>query len=57
MRYVLPITVFLKLRDIGQKVLPAYAESFIDVQMQEDQAEAYQVMALKLVQMLKKPWP
>ena len=54
MRYVLPITVFLKLRDIGQKVLPAYAESFIDVQMQEDQAEAYQVMALKLVQMLKQ---
>ena len=54
MRYVLPITVFLKLRDIGQKVLPAYAESFIDVQMQEDQAEAYQVMALKLVRMLKQ---
>ena len=41
MRYVLPVTVFLKLRDIGQKVLPPYAEQFIDVPMTEEQATAY----------------
>lgn len=53
-RYVLPITVFLKLRDIGQKVLPAYTESFVDVQMQEDQANAYRAMSTKLLQLLKQ---
>ena len=54
LRYVLPITVFLKLRDIGQKVLPAYDESFVDVQMRDDQAEAYADMSRKLVQILKQ---
>lgn len=54
LRYVLPITVFLKLRDIGQKVLPAYDESFVDVQMSDDQAEAYADMSTKLVQILKQ---
>lgn len=54
LRYVLPITVFLKLRDIGQKVLPAYDETFVDVQMRDDQAEAYQEMSVKLVQILKQ---
>ncbi|XKF33372.1 helicase [Alicycliphilus denitrificans] len=53
-RYVLPITVFLKLRDIGQKVLPAYDETFLDVQMRDDQAGAYRTMSMTLVQMLKQ---
>jgi len=54
LRYVLPITVFLKLRDIGQKVLPAYDESFIEVAMQEDQEQAYRGMSMKLVTILKQ---
>ncbi|RMX08210.1 helicase [Corticibacter populi] len=54
LRYVLPITVFLKLRDIGQDVLPAYDEEFIAVPMREDQGQAYQAMAAKLVMILKQ---
>ncbi len=53
MRYVLPTTVFLKLRDIGQKVLPPYEEQFIEVPMTEEQASAYQRMAHVLVAELK----
>lgn len=41
MRYVLPCTVFLKLADIGANVLPGYAEHFVEVEMREDQAQAY----------------
>ena len=53
MRYVLPVTVFLKLRDIGQKVLPPYEEQFIEVRMTEEQAGAYKRMELALVNELK----
>jgi hypothetical protein len=54
MRYVLPITVFLKLKDIGQKVLPPYEEQFVEVPMAEVQAEAYRMMAIRLVAELKQ---
>lgn len=54
MRYVVPITVFLKLRDIGQNVLPNYDEHFINVPMSQAQDEAYQRMAKHLVYELKK---
>ena len=40
-RFVLPYTVFVKLRDMGEK-LPAYAEHFIDVAMTPVQHDAYQ---------------
>lgn len=53
MRYVVPITVFLKLRDIGQNVLPDYEEQFIDVPMSEEQGDAYQRMSIVLVNELK----
>ncbi len=35
MRYVLPITVFLKLKELGDDVLPAYEEIFRPVEMTE----------------------
>jgi len=54
LRYVLPITVFLKLKDIGQNVLPSYDETFIEVAMQDDQAEAYKAMSSHLVMLLKQ---
>ena len=54
LRYVLPITVFLKLRDIGQKVLPAYEEQFMAVPMSETQQQAYQAMSAKLVALLRQ---
>lgn len=41
MRYVLPMTVFLKLKDIGGNVLPSYEEFFIGVPMEEQQAQVY----------------
>lgn len=54
MRYVLPSTVFLKLKDIGQKVLPPYEERFIDVAMTPAQQAAYDAMSRSLVQTLKQ---
>jgi hypothetical protein len=53
-RYVLPYTVFLKLRDIGGNVLPAYDEHFINVAMTDDQAEKYKAMESALTAELKE---
>ena len=53
-RYVLPYTVFLKLRDIGGNVLPAYDEHFINVAMTCDQAEKYKAMESALTAELKE---
>lgn len=39
-RYVLPYTVFLKLKDVGD-VLPAYNEHYIDIDMDVEQAVQY----------------
>ncbi|MEE4890984.1 DEAD/DEAH box helicase [Pseudomonas alliivorans] len=47
-RFVLPFTVFLKLKDIGGNVLPDYREEFIDVPMSPGQEAAH----LKLAQTL-----
>lgn len=38
---ILPFTVFLKLKDIGQKVLPPYTERYVDIDMDSDQREHY----------------
>jgi hypothetical protein len=51
---VLPFTVFLKLKDIGQKVLPPYREHFIDIAMTPEQGTVYSVMQRKLTQALKE---
>ncbi len=48
MRYVLPITAFLKLKDIGGNVLPPYSEHFIEVPMSDVQAEAYTRLSIAL---------
>jgi len=53
MRYVLPITVFLKLRDIGQNVLPPYREVFTSVDMTEAQRAAYDKLSRTLVAELR----
>ncbi|MHB0818447.1 SNF2-related protein [Stutzerimonas stutzeri] len=44
-RFVLPFTVFLKLKDIGGNVLPSYTEEFVDVPMAPEQLSAYQRLA------------
>lgn len=41
MRYVVPYTAFLKLKDIGGNVLPPYEETFIPVPMDEMQKQVY----------------
>lgn len=45
MRYVLPMTAFLKLKDIGGNVLPPYAEFFTGVPMADEQRMAYARLA------------
>lgn len=52
MRFVLPITGFLKLRDIGGNALPPYVERFVGIPMTEDQEAAYTNMAVRLKQEL-----
>lgn len=39
--HVLPITAFLKLKDIGQNVLPSYTEETINVPMTQNQGQIY----------------
>jgi SNF2 family DNA or RNA helicase len=54
MRFVLPITAFLKLKDIGGNVLPPYQEHFIEVPMEEGQASAYTRLSGTLTAELKQ---
>jgi hypothetical protein len=53
-RFVLPFTVFLKLKDIGGNVLPDYKEEFIDISMAADQAAAYDKLAGTLTAELRQ---
>ncbi|PSU45732.1 helicase [Photobacterium frigidiphilum] len=53
-RYVLPYTVFLKLNDIGDGILPAYDEYFEGVDMTEAMSEHYASMEVALVERLRK---
>lgn len=48
MRYVLPMTAFLRLRDIGTNVLPPYDEFFTGVPMEAVQQEQYLRLAKSL---------
>ncbi len=47
-RFVLPYTAFLKLKDIGQDVLPPYQEHFIEVDMTSEQQEYYSKLSNQL---------
>ena len=53
MRYVVPITSFIKLKDIGQDVLPSYDERFWPVPMDSHQRDAYDALFRTLNQALK----
>jgi len=53
-RYVLPFTAFLKLRDIGEEVLPPYREVFREVAMTAAQAGCYQDLEATLTAELKE---
>lgn len=53
-RYVLPYTVFLKLKDIGGDVLPPYEEVFREVPMSAAQENTYKGLSNTLTQELKQ---
>lgn len=53
-RYVLPYTVFLKLKDIGGNVLPAYTEEFRPIPMSDSQETAYKDLSGRLTAELKQ---
>ncbi|WP_406644272.1 helicase-related protein, partial [Pseudomonas quasicaspiana] len=53
-RFVLPFTVFLKLKDIDAKVLPSYQEEFVDIPMAPDQQSAYNKFAGALTLALRQ---
>lgn len=53
-RYVIPYTIFLKLKDIGADVLPDYQEEFIDIPMTDYQQNEYKRYASILSSELKK---
>lgn len=53
-RFILPYTVFLKLKDIGGNVLPPYREHYVEVDMDGEQRDAYEVFSRDLTQVMKK---
>ncbi len=53
-RYVLPFTVFLKLKDIGGNVLPLYREHFVEVGMAGEQKSRYEALETNLKGELKE---
>ncbi len=53
MRYVLPITVFVKLSEFGDGVLPPYEEIFREIPLSGEQNEAYREMERVLMRILR----
>jgi superfamily II DNA or RNA helicase len=53
-RFILPYTVFLKLKDIGGNVLPPYKEHYVEVGMDSDQRNAYDGFSKELTEVMKK---
>jgi superfamily II DNA or RNA helicase len=53
-RFILPYTVFLKLKDIGGNVLPAYNEHYVEVDMDGEQRNAYEDLSKELTQVMRK---
>lgn len=53
-KYVLPYTVFVKLKDMGEGILPDYQEHFIDVDMEEEIQMHYDDMEQDLMTRLRQ---
>jgi Helicase conserved C-terminal domain len=54
LRCILPFTTFLKLRDIGDNVLPRYDEEFRGIAMDAEQAQAYGRLSGQLTSELRQ---
>ncbi len=52
--FVLPFTVFLKLKDIGNNVLPGYQEHYLEVPMTDEQRMCYERMQRQLMSDLRE---
>jgi hypothetical protein len=48
MRHILPLTVFVRLSDLGENVLPAYTEQMIELEMTDTQRAVYSSLTLGL---------
>lgn len=53
MQYLLPVTVFIKLRDIDGQILPPYTEQLIPVTMTTEQTAEYLPLERKLMEVLR----
>lgn len=53
-RYVLPYTAFLKLKDIGNHILPAYEEIFEGVDLTDEMQDCYSALETELLERLRK---
>jgi hypothetical protein len=53
MQYLLPVTVFIKLKDIDGQILPPYTERLINVTMTEQQYSEYIPLERKLTEVLR----
>jgi hypothetical protein len=51
---ILPFTVFLKLKDIGQNVLPPYRERYVEIDMEPNQRSLYERLSNTLSAELRK---
>lgn len=54
LRYVLPYTTFLKLKDIGDNILPSYTEEYIDISMSDLQRSYYDKLSITLESQLRQ---
>lgn len=53
-RYVLPFTAFIKLKELGENALPPYREQLLEVAMSEEQASHYGSLSSDLRDELKR---
>ena len=53
LRYVLPYTVFLRLKEIGDNILPKYEEKYSEVPMSENQRYEYEKLSSTLMTALR----
>ncbi|MFM2666727.1 SNF2-related protein [Vibrio mediterranei] len=53
-KYVLPYTVFVKLKDMDQGILPGYQEHFVEINMEAEMQMHYDAMEQDLMTRLRK---
>ena len=54
MEYLVPITSFVRMSDIGADVLPSYNEEYIGIDMTLQQRSLYDTMSATLTELLRK---